>query len=444
MKMSMSGHDVHSPAMMMDGDLAPGRTEASPPMWPLDSPQRHSRSPSVRSPRASRVAQSASQLRRRAGRDSAKKTRGGVTIKAPISQLTAHLDHIPIKDMEAVANRSAAERQKEIQSRRKEPRDKDNIPRPMNSFMFYRSAFAARIKAYLQVPNHQEISRIAGMSWKMETPEVRAIYENLASLERENHATAHPSYKFKPKKGPAASRRVGDITPPSSVASGHITDTDSSLWDEGFMGMPPMPHQSTSYDLDYASSSRGSTPFNDMGGYMGSQNYFPGYSTPTHISTVEPNVLHGVGSHGLTFHHGSPVPPEMPYGSSSGLAGLPGGTHADLLQPQSTHPGAARITDSGHVDPNLLFASSAPSALATGHAYPEVPGSLSWEEETGSCYMAPGDSSNPAPFHTSQMPAGFLPTMQRDSSWDPSQPDSSFMGDDAWLSDPHTPASAGF
>lgn len=429
----MSGHDLQSPAMMA-GDIDARGSEDPIPTW---SPQPTRRSTS---PRA-RVGTSPIRQRKRSGKDSAKRGRGSFHLSGPISRLTAHLEQVPIKDMEAHVNRSAAERQLEIAKRRKEPKDKDKVPRPSNAFILYRSAFTARIKAHMLVPNHQEISRIAGMSWRMETPEIKTRYESLASVERENHAAAHPNYKFKPQKGPATSRRVGDVTPSPSVASGSMTDTDSPAWDDGYI-MPPIHHRSTSYDMDYASSSRDSTPFNDMGPYMGSHPYFPGYTTPN--QSVEPNVLHAVGPHGVPFHHGAPGPPDMHYGSSSGLAGLPGGTHVDLLQPQPAHPGVAHISDSDHVDPNLIFSTSAPSALSSGPAYPAVPNSLSWEDDTSSCYMTRSHtSSSPATFHGSQVPSGFLHNMQRDS-WDSSHPDSSFMGDDSWLGDAHTPASSHF
>lgn len=431
--MTMSGSDTHSPAMMMEGDPVTSMFEGPAPSW-TPPPGRSSASP------RSRVGQSPIQQRKRSSKDSAKRGRGGITLPAPISLLTAHMEDIPIKDMDIYVNRSAAERQHDIAKRRKEAKDKNKVPRPSNAFILYRSAFTARIKAHMLVPNHQEISRIAGMSWKMETPEIKTKYENLASIERENHAAAHPNYKFTPQKGPATSRRVGEITPPSSVASGHMTDTDSPLWDEGY-AMPPMPHRSASYDLDYASSSRGSTPFNDMGAYVGTHPYFPGYSTPN--QSVEPSVLHGVAPHGLPFHHGSPGPSDMHYSSSNGLAGLPGSSHVDLLQPQPTHPGAAHIPDSGHVDPNLLFASSAPPALSSGPSYPEVPNSLPWEDEANSCYMtASHGSPSPATFHGSQAPTGYLPAMQHEASWDPSHQEPTFKYEETWLSDAHTPASS--
>ncbi|KAB8339184.1 hypothetical protein FH972_022119 [Carpinus fangiana] len=58
--------------------------------------------------------------------------------------------------------------------------------------------------------NHQVVSAVSGQSWPKEPPAIRDFYNGLASLERDNHAKAHPSYKFSPSKPvtfPASRRR---------------------------------------------------------------------------------------------------------------------------------------------------------------------------------------------------------------------------------------------
>ncbi|KAH0339565.1 hypothetical protein KCU81_g7152, partial [Aureobasidium melanogenum] len=113
-------------------------------------------------------------------------------LKAPMSVLTAESD-LPIKNILEFASRSTA-------LRLSEARKNGKIPRPSNSFVCYRSAYADRIKQWASEDNHQGVSRIAGASWKLEPDDVRNFYIECAELDRANHAKAFPSYKFKPKQ----------------------------------------------------------------------------------------------------------------------------------------------------------------------------------------------------------------------------------------------------
>jgi len=75
--------------------------------------------------------------------------------------------------------------------------------------MLYRSAYAERTKHWGTENNHQVVSTIAGQSWPLEPKEVREMYEEYARTERDNHAAAHPGYKFSPSKvGPVARARM--------------------------------------------------------------------------------------------------------------------------------------------------------------------------------------------------------------------------------------------
>ncbi|KAF4227976.1 hypothetical protein CNMCM8980_007020 [Aspergillus fumigatiaffinis] len=74
------------------------------------------------------------------------------------------------------------------------------IPRPLNSFMLYRSAYADRAKLWTAHDNHQTVSVITGLSWNIETPQIRRMYKNLAKIEKRNHARAHPGYHFTVRK----------------------------------------------------------------------------------------------------------------------------------------------------------------------------------------------------------------------------------------------------
>lgn len=69
----------------------------------------------------------------------------------------------------------------------------------MNCFLLYRSAYANRIVALTSRENHQVVSQIAGMSWNLETMDIKQKFRDLASVEKDNHATAHPNYRFAPK-----------------------------------------------------------------------------------------------------------------------------------------------------------------------------------------------------------------------------------------------------
>lgn len=96
-----------------------------------------------------------------------------------------------------------------IEERQEEARRDNKIKRPSNSFMLYRSAYGDRVKALYPQNNHQIISRICGASWKMETPEITEKFKAYYELEKENHAKAHPTYKFSPAKTSPPRKRRG-------------------------------------------------------------------------------------------------------------------------------------------------------------------------------------------------------------------------------------------
>lgn len=96
--------------------------------------------------------------------------------------------------MEVWVTRSLEERRREVEQRR------GYVPRPMNSFMLYRSAYAERTKFWCSKNNHQVVSSVSGASWPLEPPAIRDKYNAYAKLERINHQRAHPGYKFSPAK----------------------------------------------------------------------------------------------------------------------------------------------------------------------------------------------------------------------------------------------------
>ncbi|KAI4715456.1 hypothetical protein E4T48_08373 [Aureobasidium sp. EXF-10727] len=121
-----------------------------------------------------------------------KTQRPAFELAEPISVLTDGLD-VPIKDMLAFANRSAV-------VRRAEAKKVGKIPRPLNSFVCYRAAYADRVKQWASKNCHQDVSAILGPSWKIESKEIKDFYINCAWLDSTNHMKAFPDYKFNPAK----------------------------------------------------------------------------------------------------------------------------------------------------------------------------------------------------------------------------------------------------
>lgn len=343
----------------------------------------------------------------------------------------------PVRDMEAWVNRSLGERQREVKAKNGE------IPRPMNSFMLYRSAHIALIKSMLGKNCNQNVSRIAGVSWRAETQEVREKFENLAILERQNHADAHPGYKFKPHKGPATTtRRNDEYTPPRSTTTPGASIRGSSVdWDDRYMrdGTPSMiHHRGESFDVSYIPSSRGSTPFGTPESSLGGHG---GYITPMWSNTSYPSSgLQPIGQHfeDLQFSRASPMPHELPYCSSTnGLTGIPGASH-ELLQPQPTHPVPSHIVG-GHLDPQLLSYPSETNGLPIVPCPPTPPPNPypRWAEEE--CYLPAAHSAVPSPVPF-PVPTPYSVAMQREPSWDAKYHDpSNLLGDstsqeiDSWM-----------
>ncbi|KAI2937940.1 transcriptional regulator family: HMG [Aspergillus niger] len=111
-------------------------------------------------------------------------------LPCPLSELNDGMQDIPVRDMYAWVHRPVATRRQEARQRHQ------RIPRPLNSFILYRLAYSDRVKYWLGRNDHQTISRLSGQSWKMEAAHIREKYETLAEMEKQNHARAHPGYRF--------------------------------------------------------------------------------------------------------------------------------------------------------------------------------------------------------------------------------------------------------
>ncbi|KAJ5679403.1 hypothetical protein N7462_007647 [Penicillium macrosclerotiorum] len=352
-----------------------------------------------------------------------KSPRKEINITQPLSVLTKG-GKVPPKDLTAWAHRSKEERLREAQ-------EKGKISRPMNAFIFYRSAYTSCAMEYLKGENHQDVSKITGASWNLEPPSIRAIYEDLAKTDREMHELSHPDYKFRPCKGPATTRQ-SEMTPPASTAPGPVTDPATPLdFEEGEYPLASSlihPHQHTpSHRYVYARSSRGSTPHQTpeprlvSNGFM-SPPWPSGVYTP-HGLPMEAGGLHTIGSQmgGMLYREASPMLQHPLSHSSDGIAGIPGLVHRDLLQPQEMAPLPMHQMENSNVDPQLMtyqkdyggIQNISGATLYQGTVPQVVP---HWGEETFLTTAAPSQTPSPAPPPGAM--SAYAPYMHHDPSYD--------------------------
>ncbi|KAJ5899094.1 hypothetical protein N7495_003838 [Penicillium taxi] len=322
---------------LADEDGISSRMPSTSPSWA--SPQ----TPRRRTPTSkAKPSRSPREKRTRPKRRDSKGASREPPLSVPLSELTKYMTDLPIKDMDAWVMRSLAERQREVKL-------KGKISRPMNSFMLYRSAYAERAKRLLHQTNHQVVSRATGQSWALEPKCIRDKYEELARVERDNHAASHPDYKFKPQKGPATTKRVGELSPPASI----MPDPSVSDWEDQYL-LASIHHRSRSLDADMMRMSRHSSPFAGHESVI----LHDEFSSPWNTSYPDPTVFSGSVddmAHVEDLHYRRDGPLlEMQYGASSSLAGLPGATHDDLIQPQLHYMVPEHMDQKVDMDPRLL------------------------------------------------------------------------------------------
>ncbi|KAL8666568.1 MAG: hypothetical protein Q9202_001366 [Teloschistes flavicans] len=276
---------------------------------------------------------------------------GEASISAPLSQLC--LD-VPVVDVYEKVNRPIEERQEEA-------RRDNKIKRPSNSFMLYRSAYGDRVKALYPQNNHQIISRICGASWKMETPEITEKFKAYYEMEKENHAKAHPTYKFSPAKSSPSRKRRGTGETSEEEDESELRDLDSEYRPRGgrrsrpakvprsetptsypanpLLGsyQPALIHPTMGYD---ASSWQASNPGKPLPAPMNSY-LTDGQMYHTNIVPRGPNV------EDVFMYRADAARSQL--SSSQALVGLPGGSHEELLGISS-----AEDSPSPQVDPLLL------------------------------------------------------------------------------------------
>lgn len=272
------------------------------------------------------------------------------SISAPLSQLC--LD-IPVVDVFEKVNRSIEERQEEAR--------KDNkIKRPSNSFMLYRSAYGERVKALYPQNNHQIISRICGASWKMETPDVKEKFGAYYELEKENHAKAHPTYKFSPaKSSPNRKRRgMGDSSDEEDGVS-EMGDFDSEYRPRGGRRSRPAKTPRIGAPTSYPAlpphllNSNYGLLYNQGLGYNASswEVCNPGKPMPMPFSGPVNSKFYQASVYQRTPNIEDVIVrrKDAQQSSSQALIGLPGGSHEELLGSES-----AENSPSPQVDPLLL------------------------------------------------------------------------------------------
>lgn len=212
-----------------------GRSLGSPLTSTNPETSRRSRSPKPKTKRPQR---------------NAKTTKQAIDLSEPLSIMTKDWV-VPLGDIEAKVHRSAEQRQGEVRNKK----NNGKVPRPMNSFMLYRSAYAERVKEYCKEGNHQIISQITGASWAMEPQETKELYEKYADIDRQNHQKAHPDYKFAPNKnGPASRKRKGRDE----------DDDDQSDWEDRDYEAGSSHIKRSRYGRSVESRSHSSTPFETM------------------------------------------------------------------------------------------------------------------------------------------------------------------------------------
>ena len=261
------------------------------------------------------------------------------------------MTHVPLKDTEAWVTRSNETRKKEVVMA------KGKISRPMNAFILYRAAYADRVKAWGSHNNHQIVSQVAGLSWDIETPEVKEKYHSWAKVERDNHAKAHPTYKFSPAKPPSFGKKR-KVNAEEEDNSSELDSADFEWTPSGSRGgrrakrtknethltaWPAEDVQFPNYATDVMTYGTALGP----GPYPPHQ-YSHWYQDPVHADMQLPNS----GDIYMQTYQ----PTEARLESAHDLIGLPGVDTYNSLEHQARHTfdDDPSLTVEAHVDPLLM------------------------------------------------------------------------------------------
>lgn len=166
--------------------------------------------------------------------------RNKIRLTAPFSQLTKHLAHIPIKDMNNWVHRPIEVRRYEVAKR------DGKVTKPMNSFFLYRQAYNERAKEWLAQSNQAILSIAFGQSWRMESQEIRSRFEQLASIDRKNCMEVDPRWSL---------RRV-DIRGGQNKILGSTISPGSAESQYSFIMRASTPERRSGKNSDYTDPSR--------------------------------------------------------------------------------------------------------------------------------------------------------------------------------------------
>jgi len=124
--------------------------------------------------------------------------------------------------------------------------NKDNIPRPQNSFVIYRKDTQAKLifeNGSQSASRLDHVSRVASENWRNTSEAIRNIYNFLAQLAKKIHQETYPDYVYQPKK---RSERINLIT--TTTSSFHQTSSDLSDNDTHSVD-----HSKNSLDISFSS-----------------------------------------------------------------------------------------------------------------------------------------------------------------------------------------------
>lgn len=341
-------------------------------------------------------------------------------LTAPLSELTKGYEHVPIKDINAWTTRPKEKRAVE--------RGKDNrVPRPMNSFMLYRSAYAERCKIWCTQNNHQVVSSVCGASWRLEPPEIRNLYSDYAKLERENHAIAHPDYKFSPTR-PNTTGRKGKRSRSAPVDK--EDDEPSDLDDPDFDYRPSAvkegkqraktPGPVSSFPAHYVTQEQYS-PEGENGRQRSTFHYTnPGKAPPLPLGAHQ---LQGQYYQSVVVPHARGQQnvedvlvrrtdaPSVQYGPAPPVVALPGASHYELLEGELTENRARPVTEPP-LDPLLSEYNANYNDPSTGFVHDQ-----NFEDFGQAGLSYDGDPRSTAPPIEGQ-PATAAPDQPDDDNWE--------------------------
>ncbi|KAL1894989.1 hypothetical protein Cpir12675_003448 [Ceratocystis pirilliformis] len=230
--------------------------------------------------------------------DKVRPGRRSAAIRSPLSQLARQFSSIEIPDIDSFVKRSFEERHAEINL----GKNPGKVKRPMNAFMLYRKAHQMLAKTICCQKNHQYVSQICGDSWAIEPMAVREKFNVWAKMERINHQTAHPEYKFSPNKIEEKVPAGGDET---EVEDADAEDDLSITFDAVRLGSPHSSHLGQG-DFDMHKASYGVPPseFQVISAVAGA---VPTQSTSSSFGSGPVSSLASAPSPTLAAHAESPL-----------------------------------------------------------------------------------------------------------------------------------------